>query len=214
VLRAPWADRSAHAISLVRCRFRQVFTKLSSAPITSKEAVCDPFHHSTVRPVLARLRRFRRPALCLPLVARRVMLGARTQRWLRRATGNRRTGLASCLRRDGCRAAGVIPMGAAQAKIAAMNSAGFSDPFASEEARQGADKMNNIIAMCVPALLPLLHRGLCRQALASQPCAECRRSADSRGGAAAGTPGKRSACHPCAGSTRCRGARLQGRQPA
>ena len=34
-----------------------------------------------------------------------------------------------------------------QAKVAALDSAGFYDPFHAEKARQGADKMNNIIAM-------------------------------------------------------------------
>ena len=34
-----------------------------------------------------------------------------------------------------------------QAKVASLDAAGFFDPFAAEKARQGADKMNNIIAM-------------------------------------------------------------------
>jgi hypothetical protein len=34
-----------------------------------------------------------------------------------------------------------------QAKVAALDGAGFYDPFHAEKARQGADKMNNIIAM-------------------------------------------------------------------
>ena len=34
-----------------------------------------------------------------------------------------------------------------QAKIASLDAAGFYDPFSAEKARQGADKMNNIIAM-------------------------------------------------------------------
>ena len=34
-----------------------------------------------------------------------------------------------------------------QAKVAALDNAGFYDPFHAEKARQGADKMNNIIAM-------------------------------------------------------------------
>jgi hypothetical protein len=34
-----------------------------------------------------------------------------------------------------------------QAKIASLDEAGFYDPFHAERARQGADKMNNIIAM-------------------------------------------------------------------
>eukprot|EP00286_Rhodomonas_abbreviata_P010069 CAMPEP_0181323284 /NCGR_PEP_ID=MMETSP1101-20121128/19696_1 /TAXON_ID=46948 /ORGANISM="Rhodomonas abbreviata, Strain Caron Lab Isolate" /LENGTH=47 /DNA_ID= /DNA_START= /DNA_END= /DNA_ORIENTATION= len=33
------------------------------------------------------------------------------------------------------------------AKVAALDGAGFYDPFHAEKARQGADKMNNIIAM-------------------------------------------------------------------
>eukprot|EP00286_Rhodomonas_abbreviata_P025820 CAMPEP_0181311746 /NCGR_PEP_ID=MMETSP1101-20121128/13313_1 /TAXON_ID=46948 /ORGANISM="Rhodomonas abbreviata, Strain Caron Lab Isolate" /LENGTH=57 /DNA_ID=CAMNT_0023418521 /DNA_START=173 /DNA_END=346 /DNA_ORIENTATION=- len=33
------------------------------------------------------------------------------------------------------------------AKVAALDNAGFYDPFHAEKARQGADKMNNIIAM-------------------------------------------------------------------
>jgi len=44
--------------------------------------------------------------------------------------------------------AGDAPITSKQAaKLASLNAAGFYDPFSAEKARQGADKMNNIIAM-------------------------------------------------------------------
>jgi len=45
-------------------------------------------------------------------------------------------------------AAASAPISSKQAaKVASLDEAGFFDPFAAEKARQGADKMNNIIAM-------------------------------------------------------------------
>jgi len=45
-------------------------------------------------------------------------------------------------------AAAAAPISSKQAaKIASLDDAGFYDPFHAERARQGADKMNNIISM-------------------------------------------------------------------